>query len=211
MNSRRLARLMGIICEIKSHPRHTPEEMCRRFNISRRQFYKDREDLAHLGFSFHYDRGREGFVLSAEKSRLKGGMSMADFFAMILAVKGLAEGSDFGLAYAGLQALRNLLPQLPGDRAAEFGQALEQLVIEDGFGCRPEIFKSLMDAVDQGQRSVLVIDGASEDQSLTVDPRRLVLHNGALYLEADGLEPDATGLVAASRVHKVIPMPLYSQ
>ncbi len=210
MNSRRLARLMGIICEIKSHPRHTPEEMCRRFNISRRQFYKDREDLARLGFSFHYDRGRGGFVLSAEKVRLVGGMSMADFFALILAVKGLAAGSDFGLAYAGLRGLRNLAPQLPGERAAEFSQALEMLVIQDGFGCRPDIFQSLMDAVSQGQRSVLLIDGAGEDQSLTVDPRRLVLHKGALYLEADGLQPSGPGLVAASRIRKVIPMPLYS-
>lgn len=211
MNSRRLARLMGIICEIKSHPRRSPEEMCRRFDISRRQFYKDREDLARLGFDFSYDRGREGFVLSAEKARLANGMSMADLFALLMAVRGLIAGDDFSLANAGLEGLRNLVAQLPGPRAGEFEQALEQLVVIDGFGCDAALYQDLMEVVRQGQRIVLMVQGAAEERSHTVDPRRLLLNGGVLYLEADGLDGGGPGLVAVSRIRKVIPMPLYSR
>lgn len=211
MNSRRLARLMGIIREIKSHPRRTPEEMCRRFNISRRQFYKDREDLARRGFSFNFDRAKGGFVLSAEKERLANGMSMADLFALFMAVQESTKQSDFGLAHGGLLGLENLVDQLPPRRVDEFRLALEQLVVADGFGCEPRMYRELLGVVADGGRVVLFIDGAAEDQSLTVDPLGLLLKDGMLYLEADGLGQDSSGLVAAGRIRKVIPLPLYSR
>ncbi len=207
MNSRRLARLMGIICDIKANPRRSPDEMCRRFDISRRQFYKDRDTLADMGFGFHYVRGKQGFILDKELTFNVSGLSLADLFALILAVRELTSLSDFGLAMAALGGLRRLINQLPEDSRRVFTDAMEQVVVTDGFGCRPQVLGELEQAVEDGRRVVLVFNGEGETRQ-TVDPKRLFLSNGVLHLEADGLKQGA--LQSLSQVRKVIPTPFYS-
>ncbi len=211
MNSRRLARLMGIICDIKAYPRRSPEEMCKVFRISRRQLYKDRDTLAAMGFSFHHSRTTGGFVLDKEQTFNVSGMSLSDLFALTLAVRQLTRLSDFALALGALAGLRNLVEQLPASLKTLFIEALDQVVIADGFGCAPEVLHALLPAINDGQRVVLVMQGLGEDeQRLSLDPRRLLLREGALYLEASGLEPGGGSLVALSRVRKVIPTPFFS-
>ena len=133
MNSRRLARLMGIICEIKAHPRRDPDEMCRRLGISRRQFYKDRETLAEMGFAFHFSRRLPGFVLDKELTFNVTGMSLADLFALVLAVRELTQLSDFALAMGALTGLKNLVQGLPDPIKHTFSEALDKVVVADGF------------------------------------------------------------------------------
>ncbi len=210
MNSRRLARLMGIICEIKAHPRRDPEEMCRRLSISRRQFYKDREALAEMGFAFHYSRRRAGFVLDKELTFGLSGMSLADLFALILAVRQLTQLSDFALAMGALAGLRTMVSQLPNELASLFSEALDQVVVADGFGCRPQVLHQLQPAIAEKRRVLLVLARGRLEERLAVDPKRLILREGVLYLEAAGLEGRGTGLVALSRVRRVIATPFYS-
>lgn len=211
MNSRRLARLMSIICEIKAHPSRTPDEMCAHFNISRRQFYKDREELEGMGFRFHFARGKPGFILDKETYFQVGSMGLADLFAMILAVKELTRLNDFGLAMGALAGLRHLVRQLPDPWREEFAETLEELVVADGFGCRPEVLSELEAAVNDRRRVVLVLDTGHIPDKITVNPKRLILRDGVLFLEAEGLDPGITGLVAMHRVSKVISMPLFPQ
>ncbi len=210
MNSRRLARLMGIICEIKAHPRRDPDEMCRRLDISRRQFYKDRDALAEMGFSFHYSRSRPGFVLDKEITFNVSGLSLADLFALILAVRQLTQLSDFALAMGALAGLRTMVEQLPGGLRGLFRDTLDAVVVADGFSCRPEVLHELMPAIAERQRVALVLDSGRQEERVTVDPRRLFLRQGTLFLEAGGLGEGETGLVALSRVRRVITLPLFS-
>ncbi|MCB2188467.1 MAG: hypothetical protein KQJ78_18760 [Deltaproteobacteria bacterium] len=210
MNSRRLARLMGIICEIKANPRRSPDELCRRFDISRRQFYKDRDTLAELGFKFHYSRTGEGFVLDKELTFNVSGLSLADLFALVLAVRELTRLSDFGLAMGALAGLRRMMAGLPPPLGPEFAEALDQLVVADGMGCPPEVLRALEEAVEGGRRVVLVLEGAKTELRYTVDPRQLLLREGSLYLEAEGLGGPGSGLLALHRVKKVIPTPFFS-
>lgn len=211
MNSRRLARLMGMICDIKAHPRRSPEQMCRQYRISRRQLYKDRDRLAAMGFTFHHSRKNGGFVLDKELTFSVGGMSLSDLFALILAVRQLTRLSDFALAMGALAGLESLVANLPEQLRPLFQDALEQLVVADGFGCAPEVLHQLLPAIEQGRRVVLVMDSTPEAaQQLSVDPQRLLLREGALFLEAQGLEHAGSGLVALSRVRRVIPTPFFS-
>lgn len=225
MNSRRLARLMGIICEIKAHPRRDPDQMCSRLGISRRQFYKDRESLDEMGFAFHYSRRQPGFVLDKELTFNASGLSLADLFAMILAVRELTQLSDFGLAMGALAGLRNLVGQLPPDLRELFAEALDEVVVGDGFSCRPEVLYRLQEAIASGKRVVLVLDKggrrpspaaedaqgeAAPEERLTVDPKRLFLREGVLFLEASGLDGGGGGLVALTRVRRVIATPFFS-
>jgi len=211
MNSRRLARLMGMICDIKAHPRRSPEEMCRHYKISRRQLYKDRDTLAGMGFAFHHSRKNGGFVLDKELTFSVGGMSLSNLFALILAVRQLTRLSDFALAMGALAGLRTLVGELPDPVRLLFRDALEQVVVADGFGCNPDVLHQLLPAIEQGRRVVLVMDSTPEvEQQLSVDPKRLLLREGALFLEAQGLEPEGSGLVALARVRRVIPTPFFS-
>lgn len=217
MQSRRLARLMGIICDIKANPRRSPDELCARFDISRRQLYKDRDTLAELGFGFHHSRRRQGFVLDKEQTFNVSGLSLADLFALILAVRELTRLDDFALAMGALAGLRSMVGQLPQPLAEEFHDAVDQVVVADGFGCDPAVLAALADAQAQGRRVVLEL-GQGRDKRLTVDPKRLFLRDGAVFLEATGLAgPEAgrdvgrdIGLIALSRIHKVIPTPFFS-
>jgi predicted DNA-binding transcriptional regulator YafY len=184
--------------------------MCSRFNISRRQFYKDREDLERLGFSFHYSRSQWGFVLDKELTFQVGGMSLSGLFALILAVRELTRLSDFGLAMGALNGLRNLVEQLPEDMKPMFSDALDQVVVADGFGCSPEVLHELSTAIQDGRRVVLVTSDGGSGKTM-VDPKRLFLREGNLYLEAEGIDEEGAGLIALSRLRKVIPMPLFRQ
>jgi predicted DNA-binding transcriptional regulator YafY len=219
MNSRRLARLMGIICEIKAHPRRDPDEMCQRLGISRRQFYKDRESLADMGFAFHFSRRLNGFVLDKELTFNVSGLSLADMFALALAVRELTQLNDFALAMGALTGLRNLVKGLPEPIKDTFSEALDKVVVADGFNCRPEILFALQPAIAEHRRVVLELvsppkeseEGEKiEGQRLTVDPKRLFLREGILFLEAAGIEGGGTNLVALSRVRRVIATPFYS-
>lgn len=212
MNSRRLARLMGIICDIKAYPRRSPEEMCRVFKISRRQLYKDRDTLANMGFTFHHSRGTGGFVLDKEQIFNVSGMSLSDLFALTLAVRQLTRLSDFALALGALAGLRNLVDQLPEPLRGRFSEALDQMVIADGFGCAPEVLHALLPAINEQSRVVLVLAGVGEeDPRLSLDPKRLLLREGTLFLEAAGLEAGNRSLVALNRVRRVIATPLFPQ
>lgn len=210
MNSRRLARLMGIVCDIKAHPRRNPVRMSHRLGVSRRQFYKDREALAKLGFAFHFSRKNSGFVLDKELTFNIKGLSLADLFAMILAVRQLTRLSDFGLAMGALAGLRTMVEQLPDEVQTVFTKALDQLVVADGFGCRPEVLYALQPAVSEGRRVVLVMGKEDAEERVSADPKRLFLKEGALYLESAGTQAHESNLMALSRVRKVIPTPFYS-
>lgn len=211
MNSRRLARLMSMICDIKAHPRRGPEEMCRRFGVSRRQLYKDRDTLAEMGFSFHHSRRTGGFLLDKELTFNVRGLGLADLFALLEAGGCLARQADFPLAMGALNGLATLVGQLPEGLKPLFQEALERLVISEGLGCQPQVLETLLKAIGEGRRVVLVMDSApGAELELSADPRRVLKRQGGLYLEAHGLEPEGTGLVALARIRRVIPTPFFS-
>ncbi len=210
MKSRRLARLMDIICDIKAHPRRSPEDMCRRLHISRRQFYKDRDALLDMGFGFHFSRRRGGFVLDKELTFNVSRLSLADLFALILAVRELTRLSDFSLAMGALAGLRTLVSQLPEPVRPLFVDAVDGVVVADGFGCDPQVLGALEEAIARRYQVVLILDQGLGEQRLAVAPKRLYLREGALFLEATGDVLEEEGLVALSRVRKVISTPIFS-
>jgi predicted DNA-binding transcriptional regulator YafY len=210
MNSRRLARLMDIICDIKAHPRRSPEEMCARLQISRRQFYKDRDTLLAMGFGFHYSRGRGGFVLDKELTFNVQGMSLAELFALILAVRELTRLSDYSLAMGALAGLRTLVRQLPPGVRPWFNQAVDGVVVADGFGCDAHGRAGLEEAIREEWRVVLVLEQGQGERRMSVAPRELYLREGSLFLEASGDELGEGGLVALSRVRRVISTPIFT-
>ena len=114
------------------------------------------------------------------------------------------------LAMGALAGLRTMVQQLPEEVRPVFYQAVDQVVVQDGFGCVPEVLHALQPAIAEGRRVVIVMEGGEGEERLSVDPKRLFLRDGILFLEAAGIEPDASALVALTRVRKVILTPFYS-
>ncbi len=206
MNSRRLARLMEIICDIKANPRLDPEEMVKRLKISRRQFYKDRDSLNELGFSFHYSRSRSGFVMDKELVFSGGSMSLSGLFSMIMAVSRLNGPHDLPLALAALDGLKNTLGQLPGELAALFAEALNQIVFKDGFKCRPEVLYELLEAVANKQLVMLVERAGDKDRQIQLEPVRLLFHENTLHVDGIGGPGRERGLFKLAKVRRVLRM-----
>ena len=206
MNSRRLARLMEIICDIKAHPRLDPDDMVKRLDISRRQFYKDRDSLSELGFSFHYSRKSSGFELDKELVFPAGSISLSGLFSLMLAVSRLKGPHDFPLALAALEGLKNSMAQLPDELAALFQDALHQIVFEEGFKCQPQVLYELLEALAQNQIVLLQIKGEGADRQIQVEPRRLVFNNQALHVEGIGGPEREHRLFALANVRRVLRM-----
>lgn len=200
MNSRRLARLMEIICDIKAHPRRTPEDMCSRLEVSRRQFYKDRDDLLAMGFNFHFSRRDGGFVLDKETTFSAQGLSLAELFSLVAGARSLARGNSFAVALGALEGLRKVVAQLPDQVQGLFSDVVDELVVEEGFNCRPKVLTALTEAVAQGRRVVLVKNADGSEERATVDPEDLVLTAEGLKLKVTG----DGGLADLGEVSRVI-------
>jgi predicted DNA-binding transcriptional regulator YafY len=204
MNSRRLARLMEIICIIKAHPRRDPDEMCTRLNISRRQFYKDRDTLINLGFNFHYSRKLGGFVLDKELVFNAGPMSIADFFALIESVTRLNGPDDFPLALAALNGLKNIAALLPEGMKPLFENAIRLFIFEEQFKCDPEVLDALLKAVAQKQRIIVVQQENDSSRQTEMTPLKLHFNNDQLQVMGGTSPEGETSSLRLDTVKRVI-------
>ena len=84
------------------------------------------------------------------------------------------------------------------------------MVVADGFGCDPQVLYALEEAIDGQWRVVLVLDQGQGETRMSVEPLRLYLREGSLFLEARGEDLGGQGLVALPRVRKVISTPIFS-
>jgi hypothetical protein len=110
-----------------------------------------------MGIGFHHSHKTGGFVLDREPTFNVIGMSLADFFALVLAVRQLTRANDFALA-----GLRTIIGQLSESLRGLFEGALDQVVIADGFGCALEALHALLQAIAEDRRVVLVMDSLTE-------------------------------------------------
>lgn len=204
MNSRRLARLMEIICIIKAHPRRDPDEMCARLEISRRQFYKDRDTLAGLGFNFHYSRKLAGFVLDKELVFNAGPMSIADLYAMIEAVTRLNGPEDFPLALAALKGLQNMAAQLPEEMKPLFDSAIQLFIFEEQFKCLPEVMEALLRAAGEKHRVMVFEPGQQDGGQTEMIPLKLFFKNDSLHVLGNGIPDSGPITIDLAGVRRVL-------
>jgi hypothetical protein len=181
MQIQRLKRLMNIISDIKHNPASNPDRLCACFAISRRQFYKDRDLLAAMGFVFHFSRKQNRLLLDKEPAE----GALDGIFALLEAARSLINQDNLFAVMAAWEALQGLLAPLPPRINKIFQQGLQTLLLEEGLGCSLEIFNQLQAGLQHGRRIMVLLKG--EASPLMLAPRELTLEQGVLYLLSDTL------------------------
>ncbi|SHE54864.1 WYL domain-containing protein [Desulfacinum infernum DSM 9756] len=199
---RRIQRLLQILVEVKSQPGQPLKALIDKLGISKALFYKDRKILAGLGFSFHYDRGAGRFVVDRDAFLPVQDLSVSERILLVLAVRQLSSSGDFYIGHHALKAAKKLIAGLDGDSARFASTVFDDLVLREGFGCRPHIVDRLQEAVVRRRR--IRIDylkpGASEPACYELDPYFFFYRGRALYVE--GYCPTRKAL-RTFRVHRI--------
>ena len=140
----RLQRLLGLVNEIKTTPHQAPEALYTSLGISRAMFYKDRQVLKALGLAFHYDRQQRRYIITQDRYLPVLDLSTSELLALIMAVRQMASTGDYTLTYEAIAALRKVVSNTPAEVRAFLQASLDDVVLQDGFGCNPTILHDLL-------------------------------------------------------------------
>ena len=140
--ARRLQRLLMIINEIKTTPHQVPEALYTSLGISSAMFYKDRQMLKALGLAFHYDRQQRRYIITQDRYLPVLDLSTSELLALIMAVRQMASTGDYTLTYEAIAALHKIVSNTPAEVRAFLQASLDDVVLQDGFGCNPTILQT---------------------------------------------------------------------
>ena len=211
MQPRRLKRLMRLIIELGSREFRSAEDIYLPLGISRSQFYRDKEELERMGFSFEFRRKSRAFEVAGDPGVKVEGLTLSEILALILAVGRLPETGDFTLAYRALTGLRKIAVDRPGPVADFIMSGIEEAA-RDGYGCDFELLEILVEAVEE-RRRIHVAYGrpdAARLRRFNLDPVALVFRGGRLYLETAGSAQTRQRLFRVSYLRDVTPTPFLS-
>ena len=149
---KRLQRLLWLVNTIKTNAGQLPEALYVSLGVSRAMFYKDRQALTELGFTFHYDRSQHGYVITQDRFLPVLNLSTSEVLALIMAVRQLSSSGDYTLTYDAIAALRKVVSNTPDEVRAFLQASLDDVVLQEGFGCNATILNDLWNACQERQR-----------------------------------------------------------
>jgi predicted DNA-binding transcriptional regulator YafY len=214
--TRRIQRLLVLVNEVKTNPRQQPEALSAALGISRSMFYKDRQDLATLGFTFHYNRRQQQHVIIQDRFLPVLSLSTSEVLALIMAVRQLSSTGDYTLTYDAIAALRKVISNTPAELRAFFQTSLDDVVLQEGFGCNAAILQNLWCACQKHERLRMVYDRGDGPQAWEIDPYQIFFKRRALYLDAYVVSERQVKMFRINRIKSVtplgvrLPMPLVS-
>ncbi len=184
MRDQRLARLVRLMMELGRKPFRSVDEAAGLLAISRTQFYRDKEDLEKMGFSFTFRRERGAFQVEDDPGVRVDGLTLGEVLALILAVEKVPLTGDFPLAYRALLGLRKISVDRPGPAARLVALAIEAVTREIA-GCGLDLLERLVAAAEEKRRIIVEYRGPESGRTrrLTVDAQGLVYRRGKLCLE----------------------------
>lgn len=202
----RTLRLLRIMQELRNNPGQSLEAMLSTMGISRAQFYKDRDALASLGFSFEYRTGL-GFRVVEDRMTPLTDFTLSDRVTLLFALEHLSACGDGLMAAKAVEVGRKLVSGLESPFREQLLQLFDAEVTEKAYGVRPEVYRALTQAVSEGRR-IRILYCRSQDWTerwREVDPRRIYMRQRALYLYARTVDenPPAWKVFRLSRIREV--------
>jgi predicted DNA-binding transcriptional regulator YafY len=198
--ARRLQRLLTLINEIKTTPHQAPEALYTSLGISRAMFYKDCQVLKALGLAFHYDRQQRRYIITQDRYLPVLDLSTSEMLALIMAVRQMASTGDYTLTYEAIAALRKVISNTPAEIRAFLQASLDDVVLQDGFGCNGTILHDLWSACQGQQRLGIVYDRGDGPRQWVIDPYQLFFKRRALYLDACVVETHQIYMFRVNRI-----------
>jgi predicted DNA-binding transcriptional regulator YafY len=207
MQSHRLARLLRIIVEVRAQPDRLPDQIAKDLGISIRQFYYDRNELARMGFAFSRRRGR--FKVVRDPVVTIGKLPLSELLALVLATRHLFATKDFSVVGRALKGLNNIIGHLPEAQKQLLGSVIEDVIIKDGFGCRPDIFEDITRAVDEKRRILVHFRHAAPASRTALDPFGLCFRKSKLCLDAYAVEKKKRRRYGLGTIDKIVFTPFF--
>jgi hypothetical protein len=186
MQSHRLARLLRIIVEIRTHPQKSPERIAKDQAISIRQFYYDRNQLAEMGFEFSRRKGR--FYILGDPVVTIGDLPLSEVLALVLATRHLFAAKDFSVVWRALNGLLTMVDHMPDPQKRALKSLVEDVIIRDGFGCSPEILEDILRAIAEKRRILVYSKQRPQAPPLSLDPYELCFRKSNLHVDAYAVE-----------------------
>ena len=211
MSGRRSTRLIHLVTEMKTTPRRPPEELWRLLGISKTQFYEDKRKLeTELGFKFKFDRETGCFQILADPLIPVFNLTMGEIFSLVMAVRQLSAAGDFILSYEALQAIRKIIAEAPLEKREVLRSCLEDVVLQEGFGCEANILEALRQAREEQRRVVISHQPPheAEPKRWTIDAYEIFFKRRALYLDAYCPEERCYLIFRINRIQTVQPLGL---
>jgi len=201
--SRRLQRLLLLVNDMKTNPCQTPDTLWVSLGVSRAMFYEDRQTLAGLGFTFHYDRQQRSYVITHDRFLPVLNLSISEVLALIMAVRQLSSSGDYTLTYDAIAALRKVVSNMPGEVRAFLQTSLDDVVLQEGFGCDASILQDLWRACQERQRVRIVHDRGTGVREWVIDPYQIFFRRRALYLDACVVHERRVNMFRVNRIQRV--------
>jgi len=207
MQSHRLARLLQIIVEVRAQPDKPPDRIAKAFGISTRQFYYDRDQLAQMGFRFSREKGR--FTILSDPVVTIGNLPLSELLALVLATRHLFATRDFSVVRRALTGLYNIIDRLPDPQKQLLRSVIQDVIINDGFGCRPDVFEDIVRAVDEKRRILVHFRRAVTGSRTALDPFALCFKKSKLFLDAYAVERKRRRRYRLGTIDKIVFTPFY--
>ena len=199
----RLQRLLMLINEIKTNPRQQPRVLYSTLKISSSMFDKDRRLLAGLGFAFRYNRKQCQYDIIQDQFLPILNLSTSEVLALIMAVRQLSSTGDYTLTYDAIAALRKVISTAPTELRAFFQASLDDVVLQQGFGCDATIVHDLWRTCQEHRRLRIVHDRGDGPQEWVIDPYQILFKRRALYLDACVVAERSVKMFRINRIKRV--------
>ena len=204
----RTLRLIRIMQELRSNPRQSFDSILKTFNISRSQFYNDRDALAAIGFKFSYQTG-SGFRILEDRMTPISDFSLSDRVTLLFALEHLSSCGDGLVAAKAIEVGRKLVGGLDSPFKEHLLSLFDREVTQKTYGIDPELYATLIQAVSEGRRVKILYTRSGEwtERWREVDPRRIYMRQRVLYLYARTVdeEPFAWKSFRLSRIREIRP------
>lgn len=207
MQSHRLARLLRIIVEVRAQPHKPPAQIANGLGISIRQFYYDRSQLAQMGFRFSRTKGR--FTILSDPVVTIGQLPLSEIFALVLATRHLFATKDFSIVRRALQGLYTIVDHMPEPEEQFLKSLIQDVIIRDGFGCRPDILEDIIRAVDEKRRILVRFRHGGGETRVALDPFGLCFRKSKLFLDAYAVERKRRTRYRVAAMEEIVFTPFY--
>ena len=159
--------------------------------------------LAQVGFTFRYDRRQRQHVITQDRFLPVLQLTSSEVLALIMAVRQLSSSGDYTLTYEAIAALRKVISNTPAEVRTFFQASIDDVVLQQGFGCDAAILHDLWSACQEHRRLRIVHDRGDGPQEWMIDPYQLFFKRRALYLDACVVAERRVRMFRINRIKRV--------